>query len=186
MRKHSQHLFSLLAALFLLTACSFMNGNTSTGNTANAKAPTPTHTAAQKESGAKLFVKRLADDICPDTLSNDPGCLTPHTLRAAYGVQSLTDKGLTGKGQTVVDIVSFGSPTLQQDMNVFDKQFNLPAINLQVISPLTDPEYDPNNDKAGWAVETTLDVQIIHALAPDANVVVLTSPVAETEGTIGL
>src|SRR5581483_6503672 len=38
----------------------------------------------------------------------------------------------------------------------------------------------------GWGDETTLDVEIIHALAPDANIVVLTSPVAETEGTIGL
>jgi len=38
----------------------------------------------------------------------------------------------------------------------------------------------------GWAEETTLDVQIIHAIAPDAGIVVLTSPVDETEGTIGL
>ena len=38
----------------------------------------------------------------------------------------------------------------------------------------------------GWASETTLDVQIIHAIAPDAGIVVLTSPVSETEGTIGL
>src|SRR5205807_5291716 len=38
----------------------------------------------------------------------------------------------------------------------------------------------------GWAGETTLDVQIIHAIAPGANIVVLTSPVSETEGVIGL
>ena len=36
------------------------------------------------------------------------------------------------------------------------------------------------------ADETNLDVQTIHAIAPDANIVVLTSPVDETEGTIGL
>jgi subtilase family serine protease len=48
------------------------------------------------------------------------------------------------------------------------------------------PEYDPDHDKGGWASETELDVQIIHAIAPDANIVVLQSPVAETEGTIGL
>src|SRR5207249_6099359 len=39
---------------------------------------------------------------------------------------------------------------------------------------------------AGCAVETILYVQIIHAIAPDAGIVVLTSPVNETEGTIGL
>jgi subtilase family serine protease len=38
----------------------------------------------------------------------------------------------------------------------------------------------------GWAGETDLDVQIIHAIAPEAAIVVLTSPKDETEGTIGL
>ena len=108
------------------------------------------------------------------------------SMRAAYGIAPLIQKGFTGKGQTVVDIVSFGSPTLQQDVDTFDKQFNLPPITIQQISPLNVPEYDPHHDKAGWASETTLDVEIIHALAPDAGIVVLTSPVAETEGTVGL
>jgi len=38
----------------------------------------------------------------------------------------------------------------------------------------------------GWAFETTLDVQWAHAMAPGAAIVVLTSPVAETEGVQGL
>jgi subtilase family serine protease len=71
-------------------------------------------------------------------------------------------------------------------MDVFSKQFGLPPIQIQVIAPINKPEYDPNHDKGGWAVETELDVQIIHAIAPDANIIVLQSPVAETEGTIGL
>ncbi|HEX6482045.1 MAG TPA: S53 family peptidase, partial [Ktedonobacteraceae bacterium] len=90
-------------------------------------------------------------------------------------------------GQTVVDIVSFGSPTLQQDMDVFDKQFGLPPISVKVLAPLGTARYDPaNKDMTGWGIETELDVQIIHAMAPDAGIVVLTSPVDETEGTIGL
>jgi subtilase family serine protease len=47
--------------------------------------------------------------------------------------------------------------------------------------------FDPKNkDMLGWAYETELDVQIIHAVAPDAGIVVMISPVDETEGTIGL
>src|SRR5258708_7805588 len=107
-------------------------------------------------------------------------------MRVAYGLETLIQKGFTGKGQTVIDIVSFGSPTLQQDIDAFDKQFGLPAITIQQISPLNEPIVDPRNDRGGWADETTLDVEIIHALAPDANIVVLISPVAETEGTVGL
>lgn len=107
-------------------------------------------------------------------------------MRTAYGLDALIQKGYTGKGQTIVDIVSFGSPTLQQDMDAFDRQFNLPPITIQQISPLHEPVSDPRNDRPGWGDETTLDVEIIHALAPDAGIVVLTSPVAETEGTVGL
>jgi len=105
----------------------------------------------------------------------------------AYGVQSLIQRGFTGKGQTIVDIVSYGSPTLQQDMNVFDKQFGLPPVNIKVMSPIgTVPLNPPPKDLTGWEGETELDVQVIHAIAPDARIVVLTSPVDETEGTIGL
>src|SRR6185312_12194022 len=49
--------------------------------------------------------------------------LTPRQMREAYGVESLYEQGFTGKGQTVVVIDSFGSPTLQSDMDLFDKQY---------------------------------------------------------------
>ncbi len=58
---------------------------------------------------------------------------------------------------------------------------------LKIMSPLGTVPFNPAvKDMPGWAGETTLDVQIIHAIAPDAGIVVLTSPVDETEGTIGL
>ncbi|MBO0792394.1 MAG: S53 family peptidase, partial [Ktedonobacteraceae bacterium] len=125
-------------------------------------------------------------DVCPTPVGPRLLCLTPHSLRQAYGVEPLIQKGFTGKGQTVIDIVSFGSPTLKQDMEVYDKAFGLPPVDLQIISPINKPESDPHQDKSGWGDETTLDVQIIHAIAPDAKIVVLTSPIAETEGTEGL
>jgi subtilase family serine protease len=107
-------------------------------------------------------------------------------MRLAYGIDSLIQQGFTGKGQTIIDLVSFGSPTLQRDMDVFDQAYDLPPVDLQILSPLNEPERDPHNDKHGWADETELDVEIMHALAPEAKVIVLTSPVAETEGTFGL
>src|SRR3989440_11159558 len=114
---------------------------------------------------------------CPLEITSNANCQTPHSLRVAYGVESLMQHGYTGKGQTVVDIVSFGSPTLQQDMDIFDQTFGLPAIKIQVISPIGTRPFDPSNkDMAGWASETTLDVQIIHAIAPDAGIGGLTSP----------
>ncbi len=112
---------------------------------------------------------------------------SPEQLRAAYGVSPLTAKGYTGKGQTVVVIDSFGSPTLAQDLATFSAYYCLPKANLQVLAPLGTKAFDPSDhDMTGWAEETTLDVEIIHAVAPDAAIVVLTSPVSETEGIIGL
>ncbi len=160
----------------LLAACSPLGGIGGGSRTPTPVVPTR---APSEAPTAKI-------DTCPADLSQMPSCQTPHSLRVAYGVESLIEHGFTGKGQTVVDIVSFGSPTLQQDVDVFDKQFGLPPIKIQVISPLNEPEADPNKDKPGWGDETTLDVEVIHALAPDAGIVVLTSPVAETEGTFGL
>lgn len=130
---------------------------------------------------------RAADDICPLALSDTTTCQTPHSMRVAYGMESLIERGLTGKGQTVVDIVSFGSPTLQRDMDVFDREFGLPPITLQILSPLGTASFNPDDaDMISWATETTLDVEIIHAMAPGASIVVLTSPVDETEGIVGL
>jgi subtilase family serine protease len=121
------------------------------------------------------------------TNATTPSGFTPQDLRAAYGVDTLIQRGFTGKGQTVIDIVSFGSPTVQQDMDVFDQQFGLPPITIKVVAPLGTVPFDQSNpEMTSWAGETELDVQIIHAIAPEANIVVVTSPVDETEGMIGL
>ncbi len=173
----SRYLFSFLALCLLLTACTSTSGMSGTKATSTA-----THTS---DSTIGTPTNSVAD-VCPAQLSSDPGCFTPHAMRVAYGVEALNLKGSTGKGQTVIDVVSFGSPTLQDDVDVFSKQFGLPHVNVQIISPLNVKEYDPNGDKGGWAAETTLDVEMIHAMAPDAGIVVMVSPVDEIEGTVGL
>jgi subtilase family serine protease len=125
----------------------------------------------------------------------DPGDLTntvtpgysPLQLRDAYGVTSLIAKGDDGIGQTVVVIESFGSPTLQQDLDTFCTRFGLPKATLQILAPLGSVPYDPNNQEmTGWVGESTIDVELIHAIAPGAKIVVMTSPADETEGTVGL
>jgi subtilase family serine protease len=115
-------------------------------------------------------------------------CYGPQLIRKAYGVTPVLNSGFTGKGQSIVIIDSFGSPTIRQDLKVFDKGYGLPdPPSLKIVAPLGTIKFDPNNsDMAGWAFETTLDVEWSHALAPDANIVLMTSPVSETEGVQGL
>ena len=45
--------------------------------------------------------------------------------------------------------------------------------------------YVPNNNRAGWAGETTLDVEYAHAMAPGANILLVETPTSENEGTTG-
>jgi subtilase family serine protease len=42
------------------------------------------------------------------------------------------------------------------------------------------------SNQVGWAFETTLDVEWTHAIAPGASMVLLTSPVDETQGVQGM
>src|SRR5579863_5322095 len=189
-RRFSKRLL-ILSFLLLLTACSPFGSNGGNGSatptaTSGKITAHPTSTPALSATGTLP----TQIDTCP-ALPGYPAvgtyCYTPHQIRVAYGVESLIEHGYTGKGQTVIDIVSFGSPTLQQDMNVYDQQFGLPPITIQIINPIGTKPFDPNStDMQGWAQETELDVQIMHAIAPDAGIVVMTSPVSETEGTIGL
>ena len=176
-----RRLLPVLVIMLLLSACASF-GSTNTDPSASST-PKPRATSSTGPSSAATSP---AIAVCPASLGTD--CLTPYDMRVAYSAQSLIERGYTGKGQTIVDIVSYGSPTLQQDMDTFDQQFGLPPITLKILSPLgTQPTDHPSTkDLAGWEGETTLDVQIIHAIAPDAGIVVLTSPVNETEGTIGL
>src|SRR5437870_7113979 len=174
-----RRLLPFLALVLLLSACAPFGSSSSDPVVSSTPTQKATNTISPSSTSAAIAA-------CPASLGTD--CRTPYDMRVAYSVQSLLERGFTGKGQTIVDIVSYGSPTLQQDMDTFDQQFGLPPITINVLSPLgTKPvDHPTTKDLAGWAGETTLDVQIIHAIAPDAGIVVLTSPVNETEGTIGL
>jgi subtilase family serine protease len=53
-------------------------------------------------------------------------CYSPQEIRNAYGVTALLDAGYTGKGQSIVIIDSYGSPTIRQDLRTFDVGYGLP------------------------------------------------------------
>ena len=115
-------------------------------------------------------------------------CYVPAQIQQAYHLRALYARGVTGKGTTIVIVDSFGSPTIGNDLRVFDRAFGLPAPpSLTIIRPAGNvPGYDPNNsDMVGWAGETTLDVEYAHTIAPGARLLLVETPVSETEGTHG-
>ncbi|MBV8993913.1 MAG: S53 family peptidase, partial [Pseudonocardiales bacterium] len=114
-------------------------------------------------------------------------CYSPVQLRTAYNLNPLYAKGITGKGKTIVVVESFGSPTIQHDLEVFDRQFGLPDTEVEVLEWGQVPPFDPaSQERSGWARESTLDVEAAHAIAPDAKIVLVETAVAETYGAVGI
>src|SRR5256712_11780072 len=114
-------------------------------------------------------------------------CYTPSDIYAAYNIAKLHAQGITGKGQTIIIVDSYGSPTALQDLQFFSTTFGLPQPDLTIINPTGTPSFDTAQFgiQAGWAGETSLDLQWAHTIAPDAKLVLVAANPAETEGVQG-
>jgi subtilase family serine protease len=115
-------------------------------------------------------------------------CYGPAQIRAAYDLPALYAQGVTGQGTTIVIVDSYGSPTIRKDLAVFDRAYQIPAPpRFQIIQPAGRvPAYDPaSSEEVGWASETTLDVEWAHVIAPGARILLVETPVPETEGVHG-
>src|SRR5436190_978366 len=134
-------------------------------------------------------------------------CFNPDAMRNSYNYASLLAAGNKGQGKTIAIVDSFGSDTIRNDLGVFDTAFNLPHMcgevpaipcdsktpNFNILevqgSPSATPP-PPNNGTGQenhnlWALEVSLDVEWAHATAPLANILLVTSPTAETLGVQG-
>ncbi len=92
----------------------------------------------------------------------------------AYGLTALYKNKLDGTGQTVVIIDAYGSDTITSDANIFAEINGLPALtasNFAIYYP-TGPTNCGGNT-CGWDVETSLDVEWSHSVAPGANIALL-------------
>jgi subtilase family serine protease len=115
-------------------------------------------------------------------------CYTADQVETAYGMPALYRRGIDGAGQTIMVAEAFGAPALPHDLAVFDKAFHLPApASLKAIAPVGKiPPYNPKNpNQVGWALETTLDVEYAHAMAPHANILIIETPNFGAEGAAG-
>jgi subtilase family serine protease len=115
-------------------------------------------------------------------------CYRPNQIQQAYGLPAVYQSGVQGQSTTIAIVDSFGSPTIGRDLATFDRQSGLPAPpSLEIIQPAGKvPAYNPANaEMVGWAAETTLDVEYAHAVAPQAGILLVETPVAESEGAAG-
>lgn len=87
--------------------------------------------------------------------------LTPSALLQTYNIKPLHDAGATGKGITVV---VFGFDGFDQaDLDTFASMFNLPRFVPEVVG----------GQPTARRGEATMDLEAIHAIAPDAKLVLV-------------
>jgi subtilase family serine protease len=112
-------------------------------------------------------------------------CYTPQQFQVAYGIKPLLNRGINGRGETVVlpELAeSQLNPPLVTDMRLdmaaFDSLFHLPAARMRVVSTLA-------GARSPWLAfgEEVLDVEMVHALAPGAALVILLLPATSLDDT---
>ena len=114
----------------------------------------------------------IADAQCEAELGVD--CYLPTQVEAAYNLPQLYSRGITGKGETIVIVDAYGSPTISDDLAQFDDYLGLGSPSFQIVTYGNVPPFD--NTNAGmldWAGETSLDVEYAHAGAPGAKIVLV-------------
>jgi subtilase family serine protease len=134
-------------------------------------------------------------------------CFGPAATRASYNLNPLYAQGFDGRGQTIAIVDSFGSDTIAHDLHVYNTAFGLqsmcgeegvvctagmPTFSVLHVqgSPSTSAPPPTSNgtgqeDRSAWALEVSLDVETAHAIAPMANIILVTTPTAETLGVQG-
>jgi len=157
-----------------------------------ARAPESAFRAATASDNGTACRRPAPDNRVSTTIH----CYTPTELRTFYGLPPLTSTSNEGAGQTVVAVDAYGSPTAATDVAFFAKTFGGPTPDFEAAFPLGAPDYKNATGNGsgqsgptsadGWAGEANLDVQWAYAMAPKAHIVLLATPVAETQGVQGL
>jgi subtilase family serine protease len=99
-------------------------------------------------------------------------------IQKGYGLHALYTKGWNGRGQTIVIVDAYGSKTIRADANTFSKINNLPKLttsNFAIVKVGGESGCTPADGctPGDWNVETTLDVEWAHTVAPGANIVLI-------------
>src|SRR6266550_586196 len=121
--------------------------------------------------------------LCTSASLGNIVCYSPAFVKKAYEYPSTAT--LDGTGQTIVIVDAFGSPGIASDLATFDTVFGIPApASFTIFCGNSPTPFDTStyptvtfnsqhdiHDQIGWSVETTLDVEYSHAMAPGANIV---------------
>jgi subtilase family serine protease len=134
---------------------------------------TETFTNAAAKTTATYTGNRYGAEISNTQFGHLAPCgYQPAEVDTAYGMIPLFAAGLDGSGETIVVVDAYGSATIAEDVDAFSQIYGLPRItseNFQIVKAqglVNSPKGPPRN----WTIETTLDVEWAHAVAPGAKI----------------
>ena len=128
--------------------------------------------------GRDLVRDRIEHAMVPHfptlTYTGDPGGYTPQMIRDAYGFTDLEDRGddLRGRGQAIAVVVAHHAPDAKSDLNTFSREMGLPKLRSGQFKVLFPSGRRPLFDE-DWAAEAGVNLQMAHAIAPDADLVLI-------------
>jgi subtilase family serine protease len=160
----------LVAIAAVLTSVIFIRGT-------SAAAPYQAHPITVKPVYQRLDAPTVQGNLtvfgCQKRTAPNPAgwCYGPQQIQNAYDITPLLNQGITGAGHTIVIVDAFQSPTITQDLALFDTAFGLPAPTFTQIAPDGLTPFNPADaNMVGWSSEISLDVQWAHAVAPGAAI----------------
>jgi len=111
----------------------------------------------------------LRTDIHGEIAPNTPAGYAPSDLQAAYGLAS--DSENQGVGVTVAIVDAYDDPNASSDLNVYRSREGLPACTTSD-GCFTKQTYTSQTN-AGWAAEESLDVDMVSAICPHCNILLV-------------
>lgn len=139
---------------------------------ASSKDQLPPPDAVFKNSGpfSSYYGSNIASTLPEAYGSKIPYAIKGYTgkqLRAAYGAGTYT-----GKGVRVAITDAYASPTIAFDAATYAKKNGDAAYTSGQLKQVLPKNYTKTDEcgAAGWYGEETLDVEAVHAVAPDANI----------------
>jgi subtilase family serine protease len=128
--------------------------------------------SADAASATLALIKATPSLDVLSVTSTSPSGYSPAEIRAAYGIDAITFAKSTitgdGAGETIAIIDAYSDPNIASDLAAFDAEYGLSAPPSFTVDNLGATTTD-----AGWALETALDVEWAHAIAPAANIVLV-------------
>jgi Domain of unknown function (DUF4214)/SdrD B-like domain len=119
-------------------------------------------------------------------LDTTPSGYTPAQIRHAYALDQLSTletggapdsvkyNSTAGLGQTIAIVDAYDDTSLASDLHQFDLSFGIPdPPSFSQLNQSGGTAQPASALNTGWALETSLDVEWSHALAPAANIVVV-------------